>query len=895
MSGTLSQDKKATRRSAAPSLEQEYETLKAVFDGIEDVIYVADPETHELLHANEAFRKAWGEDVIGKKCYRVLQARDEPCPFCTNDRIFGENLGRTHVWEFQNEVTKSWFRCSDKAIRWVDGRMVRFEIAADITEQKQTEQSLLASEERFRATFEQAAVGIAHVSPEGKWLRVNQKLCDIVGYSREELLERTFQDITHPDDLNTDLAYVQQVLSGEIPTYSMEKRYYHKDGSVVWVNLTVSLVRDASGDPEYFISVVEDITERNRTEEDLRLKNIIFESSLAANSACGIDGIIRQANQAFATMWGYESKTEVCGNAVQHFFADQTKAAEVMQALNTQGRWKGEFQARRKDGSTFMARGYATDVRTESGRIIGYQSACIDVTAEREAEQTVSSFLDHTEDLVTIVNTEGRFTYVNQAARKIYGVRPEDLVGRSAFEFILEEDRERTQEAFMGWLERRETSASHENRQVSADGTVRHMLWTITLRYGPDGKPESFWSIARDITERKNREEQAKATRNRLQQFIDNVPAGVFVLDREGTPAFANQSAIELLGKGIAGGPKPDGLAETYSAYIRGTNELYPAKNMPIVRALSGESVFVDDMEIHGPGGVTPLHVKASPVYDLNGNIEYAIAVFVDVTNLRAVQKDLETALAELQRSNQELEQFAYVASHDLQEPLRMVASYTELLAQRYAGNLDEKADKYIAYAVNGAKRMQALINDLLTFSRVGTRGQPPEPTDCNRVVETVMQGLARKIEETETEVIVGDLPEVMADESQLGQVFQNLIANAIKFQGEGSPRIEISGRENGLICEFCVADNGIGIDPEFHERIFVIFQRLHERGKYPGSGIGLAIVKKIVERHGGRVRLDSAAGAGARFTFTMPSVAHSERNGNEREDQDPARRGQSR
>ncbi|SHJ66237.1 His Kinase A (phospho-acceptor) domain-containing protein [Desulfatibacillum alkenivorans DSM 16219] len=230
-----------------------------------------------------------------------------------------------------------------------------------------------------------------------------------------------------------------------------------------------------------------------------------------------------------------------------------------------------------------------------------------------------------------------------------------------------------------------------------------------------------------------------------------------------------------------------------------------------------------------------------------------------------------KAAMADLERSNQELEQFAYVASHDLQEPLRMVASYTQLLAQRYEGQLDEKANKYIGYIVEGATRMQHLVNDLLQLSRVGTRGAPFEPTDCNEVVQQVLKSLKRTIAETKAGIVVDDLPVVQADAIQLGQVFQNLIANALKFRGDDPPAVRISAEKNETAWTFQVHDNGIGIDPSFHDRIFIIFQRLHERGKYEGTGIGLAIVKKIVERHGGRIWIESQEGKGASFFFSIP------------------------
>jgi light-regulated signal transduction histidine kinase (bacteriophytochrome) len=236
-------------------------------------------------------------------------------------------------------------------------------------------------------------------------------------------------------------------------------------------------------------------------------------------------------------------------------------------------------------------------------------------------------------------------------------------------------------------------------------------------------------------------------------------------------------------------------------------------------------------------------------------------------------QTDLANKVEELARSNRDLEQFAYVASHDLQEPLRMVAAYTQLLAERYRGKLDENADKYIAYAVEGALRMQALIQDLLAFSRLGRSGAVPDCVDCSAVVDEVRQNLRAAIEESSTVIDCGDLPTVNANRMHVIQLFQNLIGNAIKFRGTGKPVITVSGeqQQDGM-ARFTVADNGIGIAAQHLEVIFVIFQRLHTREEYSGNGVGLAICKRIVEQHGGRIWAESKDGIGTTFGFTLPT-----------------------
>ncbi|MGH9503547.1 MAG: sensor histidine kinase [Terriglobales bacterium] len=269
--------------------------------------------------------------------------------------------------------------------------------------------------------------------------------------------------------------------------------------------------------------------------------------------------------------------------------------------------------------------------------------------------------------------------------------------------------------------------------------------------------------------------------------------------------------------------------------------------------------------------GVTDYVLK-----DSLARLSVALRGAVKDKKTRAERKRADQALAqkveELACSNADLEQFAYVASHDLQEPLRMVAAYTQLLSERYRGKLDDQADKYIHYAVDGATRMQSLIQDLLAFSRVGRQETAVNDTDCNQIVDQAIENLRAAILESEAVVMRGPLPTLLASGSQLRQVFQNLIGNAIKFRGSQPPLIQISAGQQGAEWLFSVADNGIGISLEHAESVFVIFNRLHTRTEYPGNGIGLAICKKIVEKHGGTIQALAHAGGGTIFKFTLPA-----------------------
>jgi len=264
-------------------------------------------------------------------------------------------------------------------------------------------------------------------------------------------------------------------------------------------------------------------------------------------------------------------------------------------------------------------------------------------------------------------------------------------------------------------------------------------------------------------------------------------------------------------------------------------------------------------------------------VHDLGADVNLMRErILHELSAVRTAHAELDAQTQDLERSNAELEQFAYVASHDLQEPLRKVASFCQLLQRRYSGQLDERADKYIEFAVDGAKRMQDLINDLLAFSRVGRVVRESAEVSCSAVLEQAKANLATAIEQSGATIEAAELPTVRAEVPLLTAVFQNLVSNALKFRGEGAPHIVVDAHRDGEFWGFSFTDNGIGIEADYAERIFVIFQRLHGKGDYPGTGIGLAMCRKIIEYHGGRIWLDTEHDGGARFRFTLPALAGS-------------------
>jgi PAS domain S-box-containing protein len=285
----------------------------------------------------------------------------------------------------------------------------------------------------------------------------------------------------------------------------------------------------------------------------------------------------------------------------------------------------------------------------------------------------------------------------------------------------------------------------------------------------------------------------------------------------------------------------------------------------------ASDGFTMDERLVRKDGETVFASVDIKCVRRADGAVEYLVVMLEDISERKHAEAQLQRTLGDLEHSNRELEQFAYVASHDLQEPLRMVSSYTQLLADRYEAQLDERAQKYIRYAVDGAHRMHALINDLLAYSRAGAADKPLEPTDTRAALGEAMRNLAAAISENQAVITHDDLPTVLAHPPQLVLVFQNLIANAIKFRGTDVPHIHVSAQDRQQEWLFSVRDNGIGIELQHADRVFVIFQRLHTREEYPGTGIGLAVCQRIVERLGGRIWFESMPGTGTTFLFTIP------------------------
>lgn len=397
-----------------------------------------------------------------------------------------------------------------------------------------------------------------------------------------------------------------------------------------------------------------------------------------------------------------------------------------------------------------------------------------------------------------------------------------------------------------------------------------------------------IWASVWFVNNYKASLERIQKNEKRISALFEAATEGIIISDLDGKIVMVNEKTEELFGysrEEIIGEKIEILVPNRYRKGHRGHRQEYyhDPEPRPMGQGRDLYGLTKDQEEF-------PVEISLNHFETEGGR--FIISYVIDITQRKVAEdelleahRELKQTAIELKQSNEELEQFVYVASHDLQEPLRMVASYTQLLERRYKDQLDEDAHDFINYAVDGAQRMQQLLNDLLQFSRVGTRAKPYKRVAIDEVVQDALQNLHKFIQDHDAEVIIETpLPEISIDKLQLTQLFQNLIHNAIKFKGSLPPRVWINAKELDDRWEFSIADNGVGLDLKHKERIFAIFQRLHNRTEYEGSGIGLSICKKIVERHGGHIWVDSTPGEGATFYFTIAKGLSTSRKNNSKE-----------
>ena len=484
----------------------------------------------------------------------------------------------------------------------------------------------------------------------------------------------------------------------------------------------------------------------------------------------------------------------------------------------------------------------------------------------KKAEEKIQIFaniVESSDDAIITKSFDGTIVSWNKGAERIYGYSADEITGKSIS--ILESDIFKGEtKRLIEKIKEGERIRHYETLRLKKDNSLINVSITLSPVFDTSGELVAISTIARDITERKRAEEELKLANMYNRSLIEASLDPLVTIGPDGKINDVNYST-EL----ITGYTRDELIGTDFSDYFT-----EPEKAREVYQQVfQDEKVFNYALEIkHREGYVTPVLYNASVYRDESEEVIGVFAAARDITERKQAEEKLKEIIEELERSNYELQQFAYITSHDLQEPLRTIASYTQLIERRYRNKLDDDADEFIDFIVKAAVRMKDMIQGLLYYSRVGTKGGELKSTNTEELLGIVLYNLNAAIKENNVTVTHDKLPAVVADESQLIQLFQNLISNAIKFKKDDEcPRVHISAYKSENEHIFSLADNGIGIEPQYFNRIFEVFKRLHTSVEYEGTGIGLSISKRIIDRHGGRMWVESEAGNGSVFYFTIP------------------------
>ncbi|MGB9202221.1 PAS domain S-box protein [Methanobacterium sp.] len=524
----------------------------------------------------------------------------------------------------------------------------------------------------------------------------------------------------------------------------------------------------------------------------------------------------------------------------------------------------------RKDGSRLPVELLMNIALDKEGNPAYYYSFFTDITNRkqsedllRESEEKYRNIIETANEGILMTDPSAIITFANSKMAEMLGYSIKELLGLDSLTLIDETEIERENQRIDD--RKKGVKGEYELKFHKKNNEILWVHGSVSSIYNNEGKHIGNLTMYTDINDRKKSEEALNNSQKLLHDLINGFPYPIFVKDTEGRFLTTNNKFDELFGF------KNEEL-KGKTDYDIVTKELAESYRISDQKVLEEEkSVRIEDERdlIDGPHTFI---ANKFPIYDIKGKTYGVGSISTDITERKLLEEQMKITMEELKRSNDELERFAYVSSHDLQEPLRMVTLYSQLLEKRYKESLDDDAEDFIEYIVEGAQRMRQLIEDLLEYSRVNSQAKEFEDVNTEEVLDSVLMNLSISIIEYNVTISHENLPTIFADKNQISQIFQNLIINAIKFHGQKPPKIDVSAKNNGKEWIFAVADNGIGIKSEHQKQIFEVFKRLHTRKEYPGTGIGLSIIQKIVHHHGGQIWVESEPGKGSTFYFTIPN-----------------------
>jgi PAS domain S-box-containing protein len=762
-------------------------------------------------------------------------------------------------------------------------------VSADISGVKQLQEELLKSEEKYRTILEEMDEGYYEIDCKGNLTFINEAGARLYGSTRREMLGMNYKQFILKENWGSTVSDYVSVFKTGIPKRRRPGVSLRKDGTITFREDSIFPLRNEKGEITGLRGISRDVTEQ-KLAEDALIKEKLY-SDAVIDSLPGIfyvidtEGRFVRYNKNAMDVVGYSAE-EAQNMRAWDIIAEEDRelmAAKLIEVFRD-GAADTEINIVTKAGKKIPF--HITAKRVVLGDHTYMLGTGIDISkrlaAERardESEKNYKLLAENTTDAVLKLDSNLNITWISAPSSRDSGFTVEEYQNLPVEKQLTPESLKKTMEIFVAAYEDEKAGRGTPDRHYDVEFDVYRKdgstYWTenrFQVIRDEQGKATGMLMQGRNITDRKNAERARDESEKNYRLLAENTTDIITIVDKDLNLVWLSASGEKLTGFSFE--------EQKYMPLDKKVTPESARRSLDLIKRMMREEMqgtFPPDRqydiqsELYCKDGSTIWSdSKLRFIRDDQGQAVSVLMQGRDITERKKAEDALHKTMAELKRSNEELQQFAYVASHDLQEPLRMVSSYVQLLEKRYKDKLDPDAHDFINFAVSGAKRMQNLINDLLSYSRVGTRGKPFTPVDCSEVLYAATSNLEVAIREAGAVIDHDDLPQVIGDEGQLIQVFQNVIGNAVKFHGEEPPHICIAAKLVGDEWVFSVKDNGIGIDPQFFERIFLVFQRLNGTD-YPGTGIGLSIARKVVQRHGGRMWLESQPGQGSTFYFTVP------------------------
>jgi len=885
------------RKQVEEALKESENLYRNLIERMPDGVYKSTPEG-KFVKVNHAMVKMLGYESEEELLTIDIKTQLYFDPLDRESLVLSERLKGMEVYQLRKKdgsgiwvEDHGWYNVDE------EGKILFHEgILRDVSGRIEAEEKLRESEARFKSYFELSLAGIAISSPTAEWIEVNNRLCEMLGYSWEELKKTTWSELTHPDDLVLDMEQFNRVLSGEIDGYTLDKRFICKNGETIWTSMSVRVVRSPDNNMNYFIGLVFDVTERKRVEKALQAEEsrlrAITDSVQDAILMITPEGNISFFNHAAERIFGY-SGDEILGKNLHNLLAPERYHESQQKAfsrflLTGKGEAIGkimEMEARCKNGREISIELSLSSLQLPDGL---YGVGIIrDITERKKAEEALKESQQLFQNLTHVspvgifrTRIDGYTTYVNPRWSELSGLSFEEALGNGWLKAVHPDDRDRLIANWKADVSVQQKSVA-EYRFLKPDGRI---VWVMGNAV-PETKDDiisGFIGTLTDITERKQAEVALQESERQQATLISNLPGFVYrcANDPNWTMAYMSEGC-----KNITGYAGKDFLNNKKLAF---NDIIHPDFQAPIrqkwQKTLTEKRVFRAEYPIIKAGGeIRWVFEQGRGIFAENGELLFLEGFITDITSRKTAEEKINKLNEELEQrvkdrtsqlelANKELESFSYSVSHDLRTPLRALDGFANILLEDYAPSLDAEGKRLLNVIINNANKMGHLIDDMLSFSRLGRKEFKFSKIDMHQMANSVYEELVAEADRNRIEFRLQAIPNAFGDPAMLRQVWLNLIGNAIKFTSKKPQRIiEIGAKTSDQETTFYIKDNGAGFNMENSNKLFGVFQRLHSTKDFAGTGVGLAIVNRILERHNGHIWAEGIVNEGATFYFVLP------------------------